>query len=147
MDEPSLPLPPDSRTTPTGAGTGRAAEDLACRYLQDLGLHLLERNYSCKRGEIDLVMRDTSHIVFVEVRYRRNNRFGSGAESVNRYKQARLTATALHYLQSNKTAAKSPARFDVISITIKGMPGHRQTVLSEHTFEIQWIKNAFEASS
>jgi len=121
-----------------GASIGQAAEDLACRYLQDQGLHLIERNYRCKRGEIDLVMRDASSVVFVEVRYRRNHRFGSGAESVNRGKQAKLIATALHYLQSNKAAAKSPARFDVVSITLEGMPGH--------TAEIQWIKNAFDAS-
>ncbi len=121
-----------------GTSIGQAAEDLACRYLQDQGLHLIERNYRCKRGEIDLVMRDASSVVFVEVRYRRNNRFGSGAESVNRYKQAKLIATALHYLQSNKAAAKSPARFDVISVTLQGEVGH--------TTEIQWIKNAFDAT-
>ena len=117
---------------------GQAAEDLACHYLQDQGLHLIERNYRCQRGEIDLVMRDISSMVFVEVRYRRNNRFGSGAESVNRYKQAKLIATALHYLQSHKAAAKSPARFDVVSVTLPGE--------AAHTPEIQWIKNAFDAS-
>lgn len=121
-----------------GTAIGQAAEDLACRYLQDQGLHLIERNYRCKRGEIDLVMRDTSSVVFVEVRYRRNHRFGSGAESVDRHKQAKLTATALHYLQSNKAAAKSPARFDVVSVSVQGK--------SAHTAEIQWIKNAFDAS-
>ena len=121
-----------------GTSIGQAAEDFACHYLQDQGLLLIERNYRCKRGEIDLVMRDASSVVFVEVRYRRNIRFGSGAESVNRHKQAKLIATALHYLQSNKAAAKSPARFDVISITLQGVPGHAA--------EIQWIKNAFDAS-
>lgn len=118
---------------------GQEAEDLACRYLQERGLHLLERNYRCKRGEIDLVMRDTASIVFVEVRYRRSTRFGSGAESVDRHKQAKLTAAALHYIQANKTASRCPARFDVISITADP----RQ----EQQAEIQWIKNAFDASS
>ena len=121
-----------------GTAIGQAAEDLACRYLQDQGLHLIERNYRCKRGEIDLVMRDASSVVFVEVRYRRNHRFGSGAESVDRHKQAKLTATALHYLQSNKAAAKSPARFDVVSVSVQGKSGH--------TTAIEWIKNAFDAS-
>ena len=128
-----------------GNSIGQAAENLACRYLQDQGLHLIERNYRCKRGEIDLVMRDADSVVFVEVRYRRNHRFGSGAESVNRYKQAKLTATALHYLQSNKAAAKSPARFDVISITLQGMPRDIQGAPGD-TAEIQWIKNAFDAT-
>lgn len=121
-----------------GTAIGQAAEDLACRYLQGQGLHLIERNYRCKRGEIDLVMRDTSSVVFVEVRYRRNRRFGSGAESVDRHKQAKLTATALHYLQSNKAAAKSPARFDVVSVSVQGKSGD--------TAAIEWIKNAFDAS-
>lgn len=83
-------------------------------------------------------MRDTTSIVFVEVRYRRSSRFGSGAESVDRHKQAKLTATALHYLQSNKAAAKSPARFDVISVTVHDSP--------ERTADIQWIRNAFDTS-
>lgn len=121
-----------------GSTIGQAAEDLACRYLQDQGLHLIERNYRCKRGEIDLVMRDANSVVFVEVRYRRNHRFGSGAESVDRHKQAKLIATALHYLQSNKAAAKSSARFDVVSVSVQGK--------SPQTPEIQWIKNAFDAS-
>lgn len=118
---------------------------MACRYLQAQGLHLLERNYRCKLGEIDLVMRDAGSMVFVEVRYRRNNRFGSGAESVNRHKQAKLIATALHYLQSNKAAAKSPARFDVISVSLQGIAEHRQDSPGD-TAGIQWIKNAFDAT-
>ncbi len=118
---------------------GREAEELACHHLQKHGLHLLERNYHCKRGEIDLVMRDASSIIFVEVRYRRNHHFGSGAESVDRHKQAKLTAAALHYLQSNTAAAKSPARFDVVSVTVNTVPGHAPA-------DIQWIQNAFDAS-
>ncbi len=113
---------------------GGEAEDLACRYLLERGLQLVERNYHCPCGEIDIVMRHAGSIVFVEVRYRRSARFGSGAESIDRRKQAKLTATALHYLQSHRAAAKCPARFDVISIS----PG------AEHD-EVLWIQNAFGA--
>ena len=136
--KPAKPAKPATRPDSITASIGREAENLACCYLQEQGLQLLERNYRCKQGEIDLVMRDTTSIVFVEVRYRRNHRFGSGAESVNLQKQTKLTATALHYLQSNKAAAKSPARFDVVSVTVASSPGSAAA--------IQWIKNAFNAS-
>ncbi|MDX1252118.1 MAG: YraN family protein [Gammaproteobacteria bacterium] len=113
---------------------GAEAEELACRHLQKEGLLLVERNYRCQRGEIDLIMRDGASMVFVEVRYRRSVRFGSGAESIDRRKQAKLAAAALHYLQSHRNAAKCPARFDVVSIA-PDVSGSR----------IDWIKNAFEA--
>lgn len=112
---------------------GAEAEELACRHLQQQGLYLVERNYRCQRGEIDLIMRDGASMVFVEVRYRRSTRFGSGAESIDRRKQAKLAAAALHYLQSHRDAAKCPARFDVVSITSNG-----------NRYEIDWIRNAFE---
>ncbi|MEQ6340648.1 MAG: YraN family protein [Gammaproteobacteria bacterium] len=123
-------IPPSGRPPVRGG----EAEDLACRYLLERGLQLVERNYHCPCGEIDLVMRHAGSLVFVEVRYRRSARFGSGAESIDRRKQAKLTATALHYLQSHRAAAKCPARFDVISIS----PG------AQHD-EVLWIQNAFGA--
>jgi len=85
--------------------TGNRAEATACDYLQRQGLKLVERNYLCKRGEIDLIMRDGQDTVFVEVRYRRSDRFGSSAESVDWRKQAKLLATAEHYLQQHPKAA------------------------------------------
>ena len=67
--------------------TGQQAEDAARRYLKAQGLSLVESNYNCTRGEIDLIMKDNSTIVFIEVRFRRNTSFGSGAESVDYHKQ------------------------------------------------------------
>ena len=122
--------------TPTGntIKTGQLAEDSACRYLQTQGLSLVERNYCCPRGEIDLIMKDNKTTVFIEVRYRRNTRFGSGAESVDRRKQDKLLATAAHYLQKNPKAAKSICRFDVVSLTMNN---------GEQTLD--WIPDAFQA--
>lgn len=114
--------------------SGQQAEDLACRYLQAQGLQVLERNYRCTRGEIDLIMEDTQGIIFVEVRYRRDLRFGSSAESVDYRKQAKLISTALNYLQQHKSAARRPSRFDVIALS-PGV-GHDQ---------VEWIKDAFQA--
>ncbi|MGD8618181.1 MAG: YraN family protein [Gammaproteobacteria bacterium] len=111
---------------------GREAETLAWQYLQSRGLRLLQRNYRCRRGEIDLVLQDQDSLVFVEVRYRRESRFGSGAESVDRRKQSKLIACAQHYLQAYPRIARQPCRFDVVSVDGSGGA-------------IEWIRNAFGA--
>ncbi len=114
--------------------TGQQAEDSACHYLKTQGLSLVERNYCSPRGEIDLIMKDDSTTVFIEVRFRRNTRFGSGAESVDYRKQQKLLATAAHYLQKNPKAARGACRFDVISLTANN--GEQQ---------LDWIADAFQA--
>jgi len=116
------------------ADTGQRAEDTARRYLEQRGLRLVERNYHGPRGEIDLIMQDGRATVFVEVRYRRSTRFGSGAESVDRRKQDKLLATAALYLQHNPQAAKTACRFDVVSLTLEN---GREAV--------EWITDAFQA--
>ncbi len=118
---------------------GNYTENLACEFLLKKGLKLLERNYHCRLGEIDIIMQDNEHLVFVEVRYRKNNNFGSGAESVTYNKQTKLIKTASAYLQQHAKLNKYPARFDVISMT-----GPVETGNITDT-NINWIKNAFEA--
>jgi putative endonuclease len=110
---------------------GRLAEEAACRYLQAQGLRLIERNYRCRSGEIDLVMDDGDSLVFVEVRYRRHDRYGSGAETVDARKRARIIRCAQYYLQRHPTAQGRPARFDVISLAAGQ--------------DLQWIRDAFGA--
>lgn len=122
---------PDS-TQATGK-RGQQAEDLARLYLQGQGLQLLERNYHCLRGEIDLIMMDKDSIVFVEVRYRRSERYGGGLESVDYHKRAKLIAAATHYLQRHKSAANYASRFDVIAVS----PGIGQD-------KLEWIQDAFQ---
>ncbi len=112
---------------------GQQAEDLACRYLQAQGLQLLERNYRCKRGELDLIMKHKDSIVFVEVRSRNTLRFGGGMESVDRHKQSKLIACAQHYLQYHKLGANIPCRFDVVAVL---------TAAGEDKTE--WVKDAFQ---
>ena len=65
---------------------GKIAEDQACLFLQKKGLKLVEKNYRCRTGEIDLVMQDKKELVFVEVRYRANNDYGSALDSVDQQK-------------------------------------------------------------
>ncbi|MFX7820786.1 YraN family protein, partial [Acinetobacter baumannii] len=74
-------------------------EDAALVYLQQQGLRLLERNWRCKAGEIDLIMQDDATLVFVEVRRRKNDRFGGAAASVTWHKQQKLIRAAQWYLQ------------------------------------------------
>ena len=112
---------------------GSWAEELACRHLLDHGLLLITRNYRCRHGEIDLVMRDGDTIAFVEVRFRSRTDYGSGVESVDKRKQARLLSSAEHYLQRHATLL-TECRFDVVSI-----------LHSSNTNHLNWIKNAFSA--
>ncbi len=93
---------------------GQAGEDAALAYLQQRGLQAVERNFRCKGGEIDLIMRDGAALVFVEVRRRADLRHGGAAASVTPAKQARLVLAAQVFLQRYRTP---PAcRFDVIAI-------------------------------
>lgn len=118
----------------TSALRGRWAESAAEDYLRDEGLETLQANYRCRHGELDLIMRDGTTLVFVEVRYRRSVDFGSGGESVTVAKQQRMIATARHYLQHTAASEDSVCRFDVVAISNE--PGDP---------EIEWIKDAFDA--
>lgn len=112
--------------------TGRRAEDAALAHLQRAGLTLVIRNYRCKAGEIDLVLRDGATLVLTEVRYRSGARFGGAAASVTWRKQRRLVNAARHLLMTHPELRRHPARFDVIAIDGR-VPGGA----------IDWIKNAF----
>lgn len=108
--------------------SGRAGEDDALAYLEAQGLLLLERNFRCKGGEIDLVMQEHAALVFVEVRKRADMRHGGAAASVTSSKQHRLVIAAQIFLQRYKMP---PAcRFDVVAIDGDKM---------------SWLKNVIEA--
>lgn len=120
-------MPTAPAETPRDKGADK--ERLAQTYLEAQGLRLVTSNYRCRRGEIDLVMRDGQTLVFVEVRYRASERFGGAAASVGLAKQRRLQAAAGHFLQGHGNAL--PCRFDVLAIGA----GDR----------IDWIRDAFGA--
>jgi putative endonuclease len=97
---------------------GLRAEDIAAAFLQQQGLALVARNYHCRFGEIDLIARDGDTLVFVEVRMRANNTFGSAAASITATKRDKLLRTARHYLSG---LARAPAcRFDAVLINGEG---------------------------
>ena len=118
---------------------GQYTEELACQYLEKKGFKLIDKNFNCRLGEIDLIMKDNDSLVFVEVRYRRSNNFGSGAESVTANKQSKLIKTASLYLQQHDKFNKNPARFDIVSIT-----GTIETN-DINIIDFDWIENAFGA--
>jgi putative endonuclease len=120
------------RGSPLNLSRGRKAEDIACARLQQAGLALTTRNYRSPFGEIDLVMQEHDTLVFVEVRYRSSDDFGTPAETVDARKQARLRATAEHYLQNTPRASKKACRFDIVALTGDGEGG-----------DFRWLQNVF----
>lgn len=112
---------------------GNLAERMAEQIMRKAGLSCVTRNYRCRQGELDLVMRDGDTVVFVEVRYRQQSRWGSAAESVNQAKQQRLIFAAQHYLLHHPRLAHRPCRFDVIAA--EGDPSNPASY--------NWIREAF----
>ena len=114
--------------TDRAKANGKLAETLGADYLRRRGLRLIERNYSCRLGEIDLILADGPALVFVEVRLRRNLEFGGAAASITAAKRQRILRAARHYLSGRP---ERPCRFDVI--LLDALDPDR----------IEWIKDAF----
>ena len=115
---------------------GDTAELFAENHLKQQGLKLVERNFNSRYGEIDLIMLDKQSLVFVEVRFRADSSFGSGAETVNFHKQHKIIKTAQIYLQSHKKMQNRDCRFDVVSVTLQA-----------NVPTIEWYKSAFQVSA
>lgn len=93
---------------------GRFGEDKAAEYLQKKGYAIVQRNYSCRSGEIDIIAENDDYLVFAEVKLRKNDRYGEAREFVNYSKQQKIIRTASLYLSRFETE-KQP-RFDVIEV-------------------------------
>ena len=120
-----MPARPDRRHT------GAAAEAAARATLEARGLRTLASNVSFRFGELDLVMRDGDTIAFVEVRYRRSDRFGGAVGSVDHGKRRRIVLAARAWLAGQRGLAEAPCRFDVV------------TVQGDEPFACEWLRNAF----
>ncbi len=107
---------------------GDEGEKLAVNFLESKGVIVLERNFSAHGGEIDVIFKDEGYLVFGEVKYRVNTRFGDPFDAVNYSKIKRLIKASKYYLYKNHYPDNTPVRFDVIGI----LDG-----------KIQWIKDAF----
>ena len=115
---------------------GKEAEQKAALFLKEKGLHLLQSNYRCHYGEIDLIMKDKDHIVFVEVRFRHRTDYGNALESINKHKINKLIKTAPHFLQAKKWLYTVNSRFDIVTIH----PAAKE-------LQLEWLKNAFWVES
>lgn len=108
--------------------TGSTYESVAARYLEEQGYMILERNFRCRNGEIDIIAKDGQCLCFTEVKYRRTTRYGYPADAVSPYKQHIIQKAAAYYLYRNHYDTDTMARFDAILINNQ---------------EIIHIKNAF----
>ncbi|MFR5601617.1 MAG: YraN family protein [Lachnospiraceae bacterium] len=95
---------------------GSHYEQIAAACLIRQGYEILEQNYRGRHGEIDLIARESGYLVFIEVKYRKDGRFGDPAEAVDRKKQGRIRQAARCYLFQNGYGEEEPCRFDVVSI-------------------------------
>lgn len=111
--------------------SGQRAETRAAALVSASGLDILERNWSCRFGEIDLIAREGQTIVFIEVRLRSNDRFGGARSSITRDKQRRLATAAQFWLSGYP--GSPPCRFDVI--------------LADADGGLEWLHAAFDVSS
>ena len=112
--------------------TGKKGERLAADFMTGNGYQILETNFRCPLGEIDIIARDHQEIVFVEVKTRKSHALGYPEQAVGIQKQKKLSQLALWYLQAKKMSDKK-ARFDVVAVT-----------LAVQANEINLIKNAFD---
>jgi putative endonuclease len=111
---------------------GRGAEDQALLFLQGQGLKLIARNWRCKAGELDLVMRDADTVVIAEVRKRGRADYGAAAETVDRRKQQKLVRATKLLLARRPDLAEAPLRFDVVTLDGAGA--------------IEWLREAFDVA-
>ncbi len=97
--------------------TGIKGEELALSFLTGLGYRLMERNYRCRFGEVDLIMQDGEELVFIEVKTRRSTKYGMPQDAVGAVKQKKIRRLAVQYMMYRRKEEYQP-RFDVIAITI-----------------------------
>ena len=111
--------------------TGILGENLAKAYLENRGYYIIETNYRCPEGEIDIVARDGQSLVFVEVRTKRSLDFGTPEESITATKAKHLLASAQHY-QQNRDNLPSLWRIDVVAIELGSGAKPRQITLIQN---------------
>ena len=110
------------------AGVGRAYEEKASVFLEKNGFRILEKNFRCRQGEIDLIGIHEGCLVFVEVKYRKNRRSGMPEEAVGAAKQMKICRVSDYFRIKRRNYGGMQIRYDVIAITDE---------------EIRWHKNAF----
>lgn len=113
-------------------GTGTKYEMLAAEYLRDRGYGILEQNFRCRYGEIDIIAERNGVLVFLEVKYRGSACCGTPLEAVDARKQRRISRAAMYYYAGHGYGEERPCRFDAI-----GIDGSGTVVHVENAFEFQ----------
>lgn len=108
---------------------GAKAEQAVRKYLEAHGIDVVEMNYRCRQGEVDVIAKDGEYYVFIEVKYRNTVRYGLPQEAVDKRKQQRISKAAFYYLYSHGMDDTIPVRFDVAAIQKE---------------QIMYVKNAFD---
>jgi len=114
---------------------GKKGEELAVRFLKKKGYRVIERNYVCKMGEMDIIAKEKDTFVFVEVKTRTSSTFGPPQLAVNAAKQRQLSKVALNFLKE-KHLEDAKARFDVVAILLG--PKGEQIELIRDAFDLRW---------
>ncbi len=114
---------------------GKKGEDLALRFLKKNGYRIIERNYVCKMGEIDIIAREKDTLVFIEVKTRTSTTFGPPQLAVNASKQRQMSKVALNFLKEKKLEDVK-ARFDVVAILLG--PKGEEIELIKDAFDLRW---------
>jgi len=112
---------------------GADAENVAYRYLKQHGLTPVRRNFQCRLGELDLIMRDGRCLVVVEVRFRGSRSFVTAGLTIDNRKQQKIIRTTAMFLAWNERFANNPIRFDVVGINTD----------ADGDTTIEWIRDAF----
>lgn len=112
--------------------TGKLGEDIAVNYLKQNRYTILDRNFECRQGEIDIIALDKKEIVFIEVKTRTSNKYGTPSEAVNKIKQKHMLQTIKYYLYIRNLSDEF-IRIDVIEVYIKN-----------NVYKVNHIKQAFE---
>ncbi len=112
--------------------TGKLGEDIAVHYLKQNGYVILDRNFECRQGEIDIIALDKKEIVFIEVKTRTSNKYGAPSEAVNKIKQKHMLQTIKYYLYIRNLSDEF-IRIDVIEVYI-----------NNNVYKVNHIKQAFE---
>ncbi len=114
---------------------GRRGEEVASRFLKKKGYRIIEKNYACKMGEMDIIAKEKDALVFIEVKTRTSREFGPPQLAVNTRKQRQLSKVALNYL-NEKRLRDVKARFDVVAIVFEG--GKEEIELIQDAFDLNW---------
>lgn len=114
---------------------GKKGEEIALRFLKKNGYRILQRNYVCKLGEVDIIAREKDTLAFVEVKTRTSTTFGPPQLAVNASKQMQLSKAALSFIKE-KRLEEMKARFDVVAILLR--PEGEEIELIRDAFDLRW---------